>query len=131
MVPLVSNPVYSYAFDHRHRFPMAKFRLLVDYLRERGIASTANLFRPGKAKRSALELAHCGDYLDRFIHNRQSRQKIIIYRNLLTWQHVSRSLVTQTPPPPNQKFAFKILEALAKADNLAVRYLAHKALKTQ
>ncbi len=63
--------------------------------------------------------------------NRQSRQRLIIYRSLPTWQHVSRALVTQTPLPPNQKFAYKILEVLADADKLAVRYLPHKALQSE
>ncbi len=47
----------------------------------------------------------------------------------MTWTHVSRALVTQEPSPINQTFARKLLEVLTAANNLAVRYLANKALK--
>ncbi len=61
--------------------------------------------------------------------DQRSRQQLIIYQSLMTWTHVSRALVTQEPPPANQAFARKILEVLTAANNLAVRYLANKALK--
>lgn len=96
MIPLITNPVYSYEFDHRHRFPMEKFGLLHRYLCERGIATAANIFRPGSAVRSVLELAHCSAYLDRFITNRQSRQEI--RRMGLPW---SEGLVRRTLVSPN------------------------------
>ncbi|MEQ8259201.1 MAG: histone deacetylase [Alcanivorax sp.] len=69
-VPLVYHPSYSFPFPGRHRFPMEKFRLLHERLRDSGIAGAANLHRPGRARPALLSLAHCPDYLDRFLGNR-------------------------------------------------------------
>ncbi|MGB3609188.1 MAG: histone deacetylase [Cellvibrio sp.] len=96
MIPLVTNPAYSFDFDSNHRFPMEKFRLLHDYLQEQGIAQASNRFRPGKAKQAVLELAHSRDYLERFIHNRQSPQEI--RRMGLPW---SEGLMRRTLISPN------------------------------
>jgi acetoin utilization deacetylase AcuC-like enzyme len=51
---------------------MAKFGLLADYLREQGILTSKNLFRPGSCRTSWLEQAHCPDYVARFRENRQT-----------------------------------------------------------
>ncbi|HBL87051.1 MAG TPA: histone deacetylase [Alcanivorax sp.] len=69
-VPLVYHPSYSFPFPGRHRFPMEKFRLLHERLRDSGVAGAANLHRPGRARPALLSLAHCPDYLDRFLGNR-------------------------------------------------------------
>lgn len=69
-VPLVYHPSYSFPFPGRHRFPMEKFRLLHERLRDSGLAGAANLHRPGRARPALLSLAHCPDYLDRFLGNR-------------------------------------------------------------
>ncbi len=69
-VPLVYHPSYSFPFPGRHRFPMEKFRLLHERLRDSGIAGAANLHRPGRARPALLSLAHCPEYLDRFLGNR-------------------------------------------------------------
>ena len=69
-VPLVYHPSYSFPFPGRHRFPMEKFRLLHERLRDGGIAGAANLHRPVRARPALLSLAHCPEYLDRFLGNR-------------------------------------------------------------
>ncbi len=69
-VALVYHPSYSFPFPGRHRFPMEKFRLLHERLRDAGIAAPANLHRPGRARPALLSLAHCPEYLDRFLGNR-------------------------------------------------------------
>lgn len=69
-VPLVYHPSYSFPFPGRHRFPMEKFRLLHERLRGSGVAGAANLHRPGRARPALLSLAHCPEYLDRFLGNR-------------------------------------------------------------
>ena len=66
-VPLVYHPSYSFPFPGRHRFPMEKFRLLHERLRDGGVAGAANLHRPGRARPALLSLAHCPEYLDRFL----------------------------------------------------------------
>tara|TARA_R100000656_G_scaffold101877_1_gene74148 strand:+ start:220 stop:1128 length:909 start_codon:yes stop_codon:yes gene_type:complete len=69
-VPLVYHPSYCFPFPGRHRFPMEKFRLLHERLRDGGVAGAANLHRPGRARPALLSLAHCPEYLDRFLGNR-------------------------------------------------------------
>lgn len=69
-VPLVYHPDYSFPFPGRHRFPMEKFAQLHGYLRERGLADTANTHRPGRAREALLAQAHCPAYLSRFLNNR-------------------------------------------------------------
>lgn len=96
MIPLVTNPVYSFDFDSKHRFPMEKFRLLHEYLQGCGVAKTVNTFRPGKAKLEILELAHSRDYLERFIQNRQTAQEV--RRMGLPW---SEGLLRRTLISPN------------------------------
>ncbi len=75
-LPLITHPDYSYALAQNHRFPMEKFRLLNACLIEMGIATSQNTFRPGKAKAQLLEMAHCPQYLSRFINNGQSKAEL-------------------------------------------------------
>lgn len=75
---------------------MEKFGLLHDYLRQRGLATEVNTFRPGAARLDVLQLAHCADYLQRFIHNQQSPAEI--RRMGLPW---SEGLVRRTLISPN------------------------------
>ncbi|WP_373080127.1 histone deacetylase [Zhongshania sp.] len=72
LIPLVSNPLYSYPFDSRHRFPMEKFSLLFNHLREIGIAAESNVFRPGRVRSEVLALAHCRNYINDFCENQLS-----------------------------------------------------------
>lgn len=95
-VPLVSHPNYSYAFPGRHRFPMEKFGLLLSYLQSKNLASAKNIFRPGKIKSSVLNLAHCPNYVQRFVANNMSSSEI---KNLgLPW---SEELLLRTLISPN------------------------------
>lgn len=90
-VPLITHPAYSYTFPGKHRFPMEKFGLLHQYLKEKGIAKAANTFRPGRAKKELLELAHCPAYIKRFITNEMDSKEI--RRMGLPW---SQGLLTRT-----------------------------------
>jgi len=95
-LPLVSNPFYSFEFPDKHRFPMQKFRYLVEFLEAKGIATKENLVRPGKARIDLLELAHCSDYVERFIKGELSPSEL---RRLgLPW---SEALVKRTLISPN------------------------------
>lgn len=98
-IPLVTHPLYSYAFPHSHRFPMEKFGLLANYCQERGWLQKSTVFRPGKAKIELLQLAHCPDYLSRFINNQQSKQEL--RRMGLPW---SEGLRERTLISPNGTF---------------------------
>jgi len=73
---------------------MQKFRLLHNYLSEQGIATDRNIFRPGKVREDVLELAHCPDYLHRFINGELSDKEL---RRLgLPWSDglLKRSLIS-------------------------------------
>lgn len=96
MVPLVTHPAYSFAFPESHRFPMDKFALLHDYLKGVGIATPTNTFRPGKAKLELLEMAHCPDYVERFVAGTQTPAQL--RRMGLPW---SEALVKRTLISPN------------------------------
>jgi len=86
----------SFEFPEKHRFPMQKFRYLLEYLQTKGIATKSNVYRPGKARVDLLELAHCSDYIDRFINGRLNDKEV---RRLgLPW---SEGLVKRTLISPN------------------------------
>ena len=99
MIPLITHPLYSFDFPGKHRFPMEKFRILADRCIAKGWLNTENNFRPGKAKIELLELAHCSDYLHRFIHNLQSPKEQ--RRMGLPW---SEGLLRRTLISPNGTF---------------------------
>ncbi len=96
---LVTHPDYSFDFPAKHRFPMEKFRLLHQHLQATGLATAKNTFRPGKAKMELLQLAHCRNYLERLIHNRQTPQEV--RRMGLPW---SPALMKRTLISPNGTF---------------------------
>lgn len=98
-IPLVTNPAYSFDFPSKHRFPMEKFRLLNQYLREKGWLKESNCFRPGKANTVLLQQGHCTQYLNRFINNQQTPQEL--RRMGLPW---SEALVKRTLISPNGTF---------------------------
>ncbi|MBS3805826.1 MAG: histone deacetylase [Oleiphilaceae bacterium] len=68
-LPLVYHPEYSFPFPEQHRFPMAKFGLLAGYLREQGLLTPENTFRPGRCRQHWLNQTHCPAYLERFETN--------------------------------------------------------------
>ncbi len=98
-IPLVTHPAYSFSFPSSHRFPMEKFALLSQYLERHGLLTRDNVYRPGKAKRELLLQAHDHSYIDRFIHNQQSKQEL--RRMGLPW---SEGLMKRTLISPNGTF---------------------------
>ncbi|WP_394168372.1 histone deacetylase [Saccharospirillum alexandrii] len=73
--PLVHHPDYSFPFPPKHRFPMAKFGMLADYLRGQGLLTPDNTYRPGKCRYHWLNQTHSPAYLARFINNTLSRDE--------------------------------------------------------
>ncbi|MFM9072657.1 MAG: histone deacetylase [Cyanobium sp.] len=69
-VPLVSHPAYSAPLPEEHRFPMAKFRLLVDHLRRLDLLRVENLHTPLPVPRRWLELVHPRSYHEAFARQR-------------------------------------------------------------
>jgi acetoin utilization deacetylase AcuC-like enzyme len=65
-IPIVHHPEYVAPLPAGHRFPMAKFGLLYDYLVETGIAGSENVFRPELPRRDTLTGVHTPAYIDAF-----------------------------------------------------------------
>ena len=63
-VPIVHHPSYTVPLPHRHRFPMNKFRALIEHLRTEGLAPPGALYEPEPAPLWWLELAHDSGYVD-------------------------------------------------------------------
>jgi acetoin utilization deacetylase AcuC-like enzyme len=74
-IPIVHHPDYSFPFPPKHRFPMEKFGLLAGHMRELGLLTSANSFRPGPCRQAWLTLTHCPDYLARFANNQLSARE--------------------------------------------------------
>lgn len=62
---IASHPDYDAGFSDDHRFPMGKYRLLMQELRRKGLDGA--LHRPEAAARSWLTLAHDETYVDQVI----------------------------------------------------------------
>ncbi len=93
-IPLIYSPAYSYSFPAGHRFPMSKFYELHRYLSQVGIINPHNVFRPGRVKPEVLQLAHCDQYIQKFINNQLSTKAL---RKMgLPWSEalVKRSLIS-------------------------------------
>ena len=71
-LPLVSHPAYSTPLPQEHRFPMAKFRLLVDHLRQLDLLRADHLHQPLPIPRRWLELVHPRSYHEAFSRHRLS-----------------------------------------------------------
>ncbi len=59
---LVYHPAYSVPLPEGHRFPMAKFRLLLEVLLRQGLARPGRIHRPLPAPRRWLERVHLRRY---------------------------------------------------------------------
>ncbi len=66
-LPIVHHPGYDAQFAANHRFPMGKYRLLMEALRARGLADAASLHEPEPAPAELLSLAHDTDYVEEVI----------------------------------------------------------------
>lgn len=75
LLPLVFHPNYSIPFPEGHRFPMSKFRLLADILRQQGILTNKNEYKPEPLSLTTLMAAHEPDYVQRFIRGELTPQE--------------------------------------------------------
>jgi acetoin utilization deacetylase AcuC-like enzyme len=64
---IVHHPDYDARFPASHRFPMEKYRLLMEALAVRGLASDGNLHVPDPAEPGWLKLAHVSDYVEQVL----------------------------------------------------------------
>ncbi len=75
LLPLVFHPHYSIPFPAGHRFPMSKFRLLAETLREQGILTDDNEYQPSPLSLTVLMQAHEKGYVQRFIRGELTSQE--------------------------------------------------------
>jgi acetoin utilization deacetylase AcuC-like enzyme len=66
-LPIVHHPDYDAQFPAHHRFPMGKYRFLMDALARRGMAGDAHLRTPAPPQPSWLKLAHAPAYVDQVL----------------------------------------------------------------
>lgn len=66
-LPIVHHPGYDAGFAADHRFPMGKYRALMQRLAARGLATPSNLYQPAPAEPGWLKLAHDPAYVDQVI----------------------------------------------------------------
>ncbi|TIQ77049.1 MAG: histone deacetylase, partial [Mesorhizobium sp.] len=64
---IVHHPDYDAGFAVNHRFPMSKYKLLMEALGARGLAGHAALNMPEPAPASWLKLAHAAGYVDQVL----------------------------------------------------------------
>ncbi|MDP3896987.1 MAG: histone deacetylase [Mesorhizobium sp.] len=67
LLPIVHHPDYDANFPARHRFPMGKYRLLMETLRAQGLATEENLRTPASPSPAWLKLAHDAAYVDQVL----------------------------------------------------------------
>ncbi|MCM2680513.1 histone deacetylase family protein [Echinimonas agarilytica] len=65
-IPFVSHPNYSFNFPAKHRFPMDKFGLLQQRVRDLGLLTDDNLYTPSSCSAADLSVAHCPHYIRNF-----------------------------------------------------------------
>ena len=69
MLHVVHHPAYDARFPANHRFPMGKYRHLMDILRRDEIVSEDHLHQPGSATAGWLRLVHDPTYVDQVVHS--------------------------------------------------------------
>lgn len=64
---IVHHPSYDAEFPDDHRFPMSKYRLLMEALETLGMVAHGNLHEPVPADAALLTLAHEADYVEQVV----------------------------------------------------------------
>lgn len=73
MIPeLVFSQAYSAPLPANHRFPMPKFRALLETLQRRGLVDKARCHEPAPAPRAWLERVHSAGYVDEILEQKLS-----------------------------------------------------------
>ncbi|MEP4861526.1 MAG: histone deacetylase, partial [Alphaproteobacteria bacterium] len=64
---IVHHPDYDAAFPAHHRFPMGKYRYLMEALRRRGLAPAASVYVPEPVGAEILAQAHDPAYVEQVL----------------------------------------------------------------
>ncbi|GEQ85060.1 histone deacetylase [Patiriisocius marinistellae] len=67
MLKIAYHPIYKYALPEGHRFPMAKYNLLPEYLLSNGICTKDNFFKPQKISEDIILKVHDKNYYHRLL----------------------------------------------------------------
>lgn len=67
MLKIAYHPSYKYSLPEGHRFPMAKYTLLPEYLLKEGICTKANFFEPKKVSAEVILKVHSETYYQRLL----------------------------------------------------------------
>lgn len=67
MLKVAYHPIYKYSLPEGHRFPMAKYNLLPEYLLKEGICTKANFFEPEKVSAAVILKIHSETYYQRLL----------------------------------------------------------------
>ncbi|EDM44414.1 histone deacetylase superfamily protein [unidentified eubacterium SCB49] len=67
MLKVAYHPIFKYSLPEGHRFPMAKYELLPQYLLDQGICTLDNFFEPQKVSEASILKVHTEDYYRRLL----------------------------------------------------------------
>jgi acetoin utilization deacetylase AcuC-like enzyme len=67
MLRVAYHPIYKYSLPEGHRFPMAKYNLLPEYLINNGICKAENFFEPDKISAEIILRTHEETYYQRLL----------------------------------------------------------------
>jgi acetoin utilization deacetylase AcuC-like enzyme len=76
MLKVAYHPIYKYNLPEGHRFPMAKYNLLPDYLLDNGICTHENFFEPKKISAEIILKIHNEAYYNRLISLELDKKEI-------------------------------------------------------
>lgn len=76
MLKIAYHPIYKYSLPKGHRFPMAKYELLPEYLLKHNICTKDNFFKPEKISATIILKTHTEDYYNRLLALKLDKKEI-------------------------------------------------------
>lgn len=75
-IKIAFSDEYILPLPAEHKFPIQKYKMIPERLLSEKIISKSNLFSPGYADRSIIEITHDADYVKRLLSNQLSEREI-------------------------------------------------------
>jgi len=76
VLKIAYHPIYKYSLPEGHRFPMAKYNLLPEFLLKEGVCKKDNFFQPEKISAEIITKVHTPEYYKRLIHLELDKKEI-------------------------------------------------------
>ena len=76
MLKVAYHPIYKYSLPDGHRFPMAKYNLLPEYLLKHGICTKDDFFEPEKISVEVILKVHTEDYYQRLLNLELDKKEV-------------------------------------------------------